>query len=223
MKEFLEKLIQMIREFLEKKEDDRETPLPDFEGSATLGIIVGHTRKARGAVFNNASFKNEYDYNSKVAEIAEKYANLNFKNVLKTHVIFRDSIGITGAYNKAKEFDCDMVIELHFNAFNSKVSGTETLCTPDVGDKAFAKEMQDMQCNVFKRNGNSRGVKVLSLGARGAKNIYSYPAGYNCLVEPFFGDNPNEARLAYDVQDEYAEQIIESAVKFAKNYLCILK
>lgn len=220
MEKFLEKLIHLIREFLAKQEEDRETPEPDFKGFATLGIIVGHTKRSPGASF--ALGGNEYDYNSMIARDAKAYADINFGKVLETHVIYRDSVGIEGAYDKAKKLGCDVVIELHFNAFNKKVSGTETLCTPDIGDAALAQAMQEMQCKVFNRKGMSRGVKQLARNARGAKNVYSFPTGYNCLVEPFFGDNPTEAKLADKKREEYAEGLIEQSISFFKDHLGLI-
>lgn len=225
----MEKIIEILLQILDiltnpkKDKDERETPDVDYKGEATLGIIVGHTRKSGGAVFNHQAFRNEYEYNSRVAEIAKSYADLNFGSVLKTHVIFRDGIGISGAYRKAESLKCDMVIELHFNAFNGTVEGTETLATSHIGDQAFAKAIQEMQCKVFNRTGNSRGVKTISRSGRGGRNVHSFPNGYNCLVEPFFGDNAKEAKLAYEKQEEYAEQLIEQVISFSKNYLGLIK
>lgn len=218
MVEFLEKLIQIIREFLAKQDEGRETPDANFEGEATIGLIVGHTKKAPGASF--ALGGNEYDYNSDVARIAKAYCDVNFRNV-KTHIIFRDGVGISGAYKKAEKLKCDVVIELHFNAFNRQVTGTETLSTTHVGDKAFGLEIQKMMCKVFNRQGLSRGLKPISRSTRGGRNVYSF-AGYNCLVEPFFGDAPSEARLANEKKEEYAEGLIEASIKFCKDYLGIL-
>ena len=224
MTEFLEKLIQIIREFLEKQKEDRETPDENFEGQATIGIIVGHTKRSGGASLNNQAYRNEYEYNSRVAEIAKSYADVNFSKNVTTHIIFRDFVGISGAYRKANQLKCDVVVELHFNAVaNNTVTGTETLCTSHVGDKAYARYMQDMQTKVFKRGNDSRGVKVLSRGARGFTNVSSFPLGYNCLVEPFFGSNLKDAKLAIDVQEEYAEGLIEASVNFCKEHLGILK
>jgi N-acetylmuramoyl-L-alanine amidase len=218
MEKIVELLLKII-DILTGYKDERETPDADFEGEASIGLIVGHTRRAPGASF--ALGGNEYDYNSDVARIAKAYCDVNFKNI-KTHIIFRDVIGIAGAYKKATDLNCDVVIELHFNAFNKSVTGTETLTTTHVGDKAFGLEIQKMMCKVFDRQGLSRGLKPISRSARGGRNVYSFQ-GYNCLVEPFFGDAPSEARLANEKKEEYAEGLIEASIKFCKEHLGILK
>jgi hypothetical protein len=130
---------------------------------------------------------------------------------------FRDGVGIAGAYKKANALKPDACIELHYNAFNKVALGTETLCTVDSKDQGFAKIVHKNICVVFERGGMSRGVKVLPRSARGGGNIYAMPAYSNCLVEPFFGDNPSEAKLAQDKQSAYAKCLIYSFVEWSRS------
>jgi len=227
MKELLAKIIEAIskvfEEYLSKKDKERETPDADYTGKAKIGLIVGHTKRSPGASFNNGAFSAEYDFNSEVAKQAKLYCKTKYGNVLDTEIIFRDRIGIPGAYRKAEKIGCDVVIELHFNAFNKTVEGTETLTTSHVGDREFALEIQKMMCRIFKRKGLSRGVKPIAKSARAGENVYAFPKGYNCLVEPFFGDNEKEAIFADVVLGDYSRGLIDSCFDFCKNYLGLIK
>lgn len=177
-----------------------------------LVLIVGHTKKAPGATF--ALGGSEYQYNSKVAELASSYAKT--LGTIDVKVVFRDGIGISGAYAKAKALKPDCTIELHFNAANKTATGTETLCTPEEKDRKFSEIVQKSICKVFKREGLSRGVKVLAKGARGAGNIYSLPGFANCLVEPFFGDAMSDAKIAKEKQADYAKCLVDASVSYFK-------
>lgn len=182
----------------ELPDDGEHTPM-------TIAVIVGHEARAPGATFVGPKYKHEYDYNTK---LATRMKELGDMVGIKTHIIFRDGVGIAGAYNRMKALKPDCCIELHFNAFNGVASGTETLCTTDLNDKAFAGVVQKNMCQAFKRNGLSRGVKVLSRSARGGGNIYAAGSIANCLVEPFFGDNKQEAELAELHFEDYARSLV---------------
>lgn len=195
------------------KKPGRETPEPDAILKSMLVLIVGHERKAPGAAFALGGY--EYHYNLKVAEIAKVYAGVNYPGI-RVEVVLRDGIGISGAYKKANALRPDACIELHFNAFNKRAFGTETLCTVDYKDRGFAHMVHRAMCSIFEREGLSRGVKVLPRSARGGGNIYSMPAYANCLVEPFFGDNPDEARLAQNKQTEYAHCLVDAFAAWAE-------
>ena len=190
----------------------RELPCPDDVRFVHLGIIVGHTEKTPGA--KSITGFTEYSYNSDVAAIIAKLAKSNDK--LKVSIIKRDGVGIAGAYEHATELRCDAVVELHFNDFNGLAFGTETLCSSDMTDIEFAHEIHSAVCDAFNRDGMSRGVKVLSRSSRGAENIYSFPNGVNCLVEPFFGDHPDDVEKAARLKQEYAEAIIAGVILWAK-------
>jgi N-acetylmuramoyl-L-alanine amidase len=167
-------------------------------------LIVGHEKRAPGASF--ALGGSEYDYNKKVALLALDVAKRS--PVIDLKVLYRDGIGITGVYKQAARLKPDACIELHFNAFNRQASGTETLCSAETQDKQLALAVHKMCCEVFERKDLSRGVKVLPRSARGGQNIYGLPGFANCLVEPFFGDNLSEARLAQGKLANYAVGLV---------------
>ena len=193
-----------------------ELPDADHTGSVHLGIVVGHTRDNGGAIMAKPYNMSEYVYNTVVAKKMKAYAEAVYKGSVKVSIFFRDHGGIAEAYGGAILAGCDAVIELHFNAYNGLVTGTETLCTPDNGDVEFAHIIQRGMCTVFGRQAMSRGVKAISRSERGGWSVHSFPPGVNCLVEPFFGDTPSEAVLAMSNQDEYAKGLINSVVLWAR-------
>lgn len=192
-----------------------ELPHAESRGQVKLGIIVGHESRAQGAQMASPFKIYEYSFNKDIANRAQAYARAKHPNVI-VEVILRDGIGISGAYLKARKALCDAVVELHFNAANTRAHGSETLCTADTNDVDFAHVMHDMVCQVFERGNASRGVKCISRSDRGNINVHSFPGGANCLLEPFFGDNETEAKAAMEKKDHYAQGIIEGAVLWAK-------
>lgn len=194
---------------------DSELPPHDAKGMIHLGLIVGHEAKSPGAVMAKPYSVYEYFFNKEIAGLMLAYAKAKHPNVI-VDVIYRDGIGISGAYSKARQMGCDVALELHFNAANTVAQGTETLCTTDSRDVDFAHTIQDAVCQVFKRQGSSRGVKCISASDRGNINVHSFPGGANCLIEPFFGDNPDEAKFAMDHKQEYAQGLVDAVYLWAK-------
>jgi hypothetical protein len=190
----------------------RETPGLNETATLVIGLIVGHEKAAPGA--SMVSGTSEYSYNSHIAWLAQEYVAKVLNNV-RLHVIFRDGIGISGAYRKADDLKCDCVIELHFNSANKQATGSETLCSMETKDIEFASLMQTRMCTVFERNGLSRGVKQLTRSSRGGQSVYSFPNGVNCLVEPFFGDVKSECDLAITKQAQYAKGLIDVCLQWA--------
>ncbi len=196
-----------------KSENIPDANLPTLsEQMVHLGIVVGHSQKDGGAILKHTSKMSEYQYGLRVAEAIEYKAKAYFPKI-KVSVILRDDIGISGAYDRARGLGCDCVVELHFNAHNSKATGSLTLCTPDGGDVEFAHIIHKFICKTFGRTGDSMGVAVIGRSVRGAGNVYAFPEGVNCLVEPFFGDS--EAELGISKIDEYAECILSATTQWA--------
>lgn len=200
--------------FPELAPSNEELEKADSKGMVKLAIIVGHEKSAQGARMVGGMY--EYEYNKRIANMAVEYARTAFADVLQVEIILRDGIGINGTYARARQLLCDAAIELHFNAFDSKVRGTETLCTPDLTDVQFAHIVHGKVCQAFQRIGASRGVKTISKAARGGGNVHAFPGGVNCLVEPFFGDNLEDAKIAMSHQEIYAEALIDSVILWAR-------
>jgi N-acetylmuramoyl-L-alanine amidase len=189
-------------------------PEVEFDGQSfmqpkfILAVIVGHERKAPGATLHKSQGSvPEYVYNSAVAARMRQYGMT--KNV-DVRIIFRDGIGISGANRKAAALRPDACIELHFNSFNQQAHGSETLCSIESHDVSFAKIVQAKMCQVFDRQGLSRGVKIIPRSARGGASVTGLPGVANCLVEPFFGDNPTEAAMAVGRKDLYSEALVNA-------------
>lgn len=187
-------------------------PAPSEHGRITLGLIVGHEKKAPGA--NLFGGGNEYTYNSEIAAIVKQMcagSNIDCK------VIFRDGIGIDGAYKRAFDLGCDCVIELHFNAFNKSATGTLTYTSTASEDVAFSHVVHKAMVGVFGTEGRrDRGVVSLGRRDRGGRNVYSFNGMPNCLVEPLFGDVESEAKLAIAKKREYAAALVQAVTTWAR-------
>lgn len=192
--------------------DGRELPHASETKIIKLGIIVGHESRAPGAEL--ATGGNEYKYNSEVADLLAQYAKHERPEIV-CKVIKRDGIGIEGAYASLEAEKCDAVIELHFNAYNKNMTGTETLCSAASDDSEFAHIIQKAMCQVFGRDGQSRGVLAIGRNARGGQSVYAFPKGVNCLVEPFFGDNLSEAKMALEKKGPYAKALVDAVYLWA--------
>jgi len=183
-----------------------------------LAIIVGHDAKAQGATFPDlnelSGAMTEYKYNKKVAELIQTKSPSHF---ITTSVILRDGIGIKGSYAEVMKLNPDVCIELHFNSHSDpKVSGTETLCSSTAADITLAEILQKNMCAIFGRSATSRGVKAIPKGARGGYAVWSLPEIANCLVEPFFGSNRDDANLARGNEEKLADVIVQSVREYAQ-------
>lgn len=196
---------------------NEELPSVGFTGHVKLGVIVGHTMAMPGAKMpKDLGGFTEYAFNQDVAIEMKEYIKRKYPMV-EMKIIFRDDIGIVGAYKVARESLCDCVIELHFNAFDGKAIGTSTLCTPDISDMAFAKTVHQAMCKLFNRMGKEdRGVKSISKATRGGGNVHGFPGGVNCLVEPVFGDSHSDAKMLLDNKNKYAWCLVDAVVLWAK-------
>lgn len=194
----------------------RELPDHDDKGGLVLALIVGHDAKDQGAIMHE-SRESEYQYNSKLAEMVKELAQKHWP-LISVGVVYRDKVGLTGAYKLANEkFQADLAIELHFNAADGKAKGTTTLCTPDLNDVEFAHCVQKEMARVFMRKQNEdRGVRTISRTARGGENVHSFPGGSNCLVEPFFGDNPEDAAAGRSLMRPYAEGLLKAVELYGR-------
>lgn len=209
----------------EREEPSSEAPSATDAAVAvqgSLAIIVGHTSRRSGAHAVAPLSSNEYQYNNQVARLIKSYAG---EKGLEAEIFLRDQVGIPGAYEKASEWEPDAICELHFNAANGRARGTEILYS-DVRDqmgiheKEFAEIMQKDLCALFNRQGSQdRGIKNRTgrSGERGFTNLSQNFSVPSILLEPFFGDNPDDAKLGLQLQGEYAKAVVEAFIKW-KSY-----
>jgi N-acetylmuramoyl-L-alanine amidase len=183
-----------------------------------LCLIVGHSIDAKGAPAVGPINSTEYDYNCEVAAAAYRYAR---EMGLDARIFLRNGVGIEGCYLEvnswAKDADLVCAIELHLNAFNGKTRGTETLWDKEPADNVeFAREVQQAVCSVFKREGKAnRGLKLLEPGDRGHRNMSACEIT-GVLCEPFFCDNPDDAKLGASNKFAYALALVNATIKFMK-------
>lgn len=201
------------------KNEQRELPAPGEQQKIDLALIIGHCKADQGAVMVETN-ESEYVYNSRLADKIKAVAARMFP-LINVYIIERlkpGEEGIEQAYKTANEgIKADLCIELHFNAFDGKTMGTETLCSSMPNDIELAHIVQRCVCEVFQREGKSdKGVRVVLRNARGATNVNSFPGGANCLVEPFFGDHPVDAKLGLSRMEHYAVALLKAVDLYCK-------
>lgn len=169
-----------------------------------LAIIVGHNSSAKGAKAAAPIGEYEFDYNER---IAARMLQASADYGLETKKFNRSSGGgytqeIREVYSRTDAWRAEVTVELHFNAFNRSTIGTETLCGPSANSFKTADAIQKVLVDLLDRGvGGDRGVKTYRPGMRGAASLISGRAPA-VLVEPFFGDAPADARLAFNVGEE---------------------
>ena len=183
-----------------------------------IAIIVGHEKGKPGAIIQHGPWKglSEYGYNSAVAYMIEKKLEAAGASVL---VIFRDRIGIIGAYQKAREARADFVVELHFNSSaDPQANGCETLIS---SVKTSASKREELFAIYFadaindiggmsagkRRHGN--GILQVRREDRGGANVNALTDIPCALIEPFFGSHPASCLLW---GSEYGQRKIADAI-----------
>jgi len=114
----------------------------------------------------------------------------------------------------------DLVVDIHFNAFNGKATGTEVI-VPKIHssiENALAAELSESIASIM--NIKNRGVKLENNTPRGRLGIFKGP-GNRILVEVCFMDNDKEyetyiinkyiiaAMIAQVINDRYVKKILE--------------
>lgn len=197
-----------------KEQTGSDKELPNTSKIQGVFVLkVGHLATAKGAAMVNKIGPSEYDYyKNEIVPRALKYAKEKYPKI-KLHIVYRDGTNISGAYaNRIRPLNPDGVIELHYNAAGASATGTETLCSNDVNDRRFAEIVQKKMCQVFGRSGMSRGVKVIARNVNGGTAVHALPGIPNCLIEPAFGSNVNDAKLLMSKRQELAECLVESFI-----------
>lgn len=183
-----------------------------------IAIIVGHEKQKPGAVLQYGPWKGmaEYGYNSKLAYLISDALQAGDA---KCGVIFRDRIGILGAYEKARMIRADFVIELHFNSSaDPQANGCETLIS---SVKTTASKREELFAIYFanaindiggisagkRRHGN--GILQVRREDRGGVNVNALTDIPCALIEPFFGSHPASCLLW---GSEYGQRKIADAI-----------
>ena len=162
-----------------------------------IALVVGHSSKNKGAK-NKAFNVFEYDINKKLA--------IDIKDILgsKVEIVYRLN-GYIQLPNDINKFNPNLILSLHCNAYNTKISGSEVLYY-------YKSECSKQIAQVFQ----SKIVNVLGLSDRGIKGKSSEDRGgyllrYTnapCLIlEPCFLDNDSDFAVFMCKYDEYVKSI----------------
>ena len=180
------------------------------EAPHKLALIVGHQANMPGAYAVAPINCHEYEWGGVLARTIA--ATVHDQGVA-VRIFTRDVGGIRGAYARVRDWGASAAIELHFNSFSRRATGTETLTLVDVpGEMAFAKAVQTAMLTTL--NLPDRGIKAPH-PKRGAVALNQLTVPH-ILIEPFFGSNPDDAARAHERQDKMAVAIGFAASEFVK-------
>lgn len=150
-------------------------------------IVIGHDKTKVGA-FSPFLNQSEYVYNSEVA----CYLKSDF-DVYKRPIAngYKTQMQILANELNPKKYD--LVVELHFNAFNKKAQGVETLSY--IGNQT-SLAFGNKYCKIISENYNitNRGAKFVNLNGNGywfSKLINAH----TLILEPFFGDEKQSEKF----------------------------
>lgn len=181
-----------------------------------LGIVVGHTRAAKGA---HSPFlgDHEYDWNG---DLAERMMALS--TPFEKKVFLRDNGGIEAAYARSDAWGSKITIELHFNSAHTETatgSGVLYLAGSERG-RALARLVRSEIGSVLELADWPRGTGGVAtpFQASGAqmRGQSSLKAGRApaVLIEPFFGSNRNDSHIASSRKDGMAKALVEAAERY---------
>lgn len=154
-----------------------------------IAVVIGHEPEAPGA-FSQYLGKTEYDYNTEVAkhlpseiDVYTRPKGGGYKSKMKA---LAEKM-YAGNYN--------LVLSLHFNAFNNLANGTEALI---YRKNERSRRFAELYCrNITKTYGTKdRGVKELSVPSDRGYWFVFFQEGDAIILEPFFGDNEEAKRFA---------------------------
>lgn len=168
-----------------------------------IAYIIGHDRERPGK-YSKLLGTSEYAYNCKVAEYLKRSGD-----------VYKRPLG--GSYKtqmrKLAEIlnpkDYDLVIELHFNAFddlnNRKGVGCETVHYPGSSSLKYGRKL--LKAISEKYQVENRGAKEHGPADRGWWFLH-YMDAPAIILEPFFGDE--DECLKFQNEAEYAQLIIDT-------------
>ena len=120
--------------------------------------------------------------------------------------------GLQAICNEANKWQADLFVSIHCNAFSGKANGTETIYYEhSKNGKRLANCIQRQI--VFSLGTVDRGVK-----SKISDGYDAYVTKYTdmpvVLVETAFIDNPNDARLLVDREDDFARAIARGVTDY---------
>lgn len=173
-----------------------------------IALIIGHNKKKKGAY---SPFLKQYEYDFNKEFVNDILSQLTHRGYHAN--IFTRNNGLLDAYNRAKTLGSNVFIEFHFNSFHiANAQGAEILYSgsSDISEKTLAGMLLKSWCEYTSIN--NRGVKKISKGQRGYKNL-TQTKKISLLFEPFFGSNESDCDKIKDCANKayyFTESLIKS-------------
>lgn len=152
---------------------------------------------------------------------------INFRTLIGEYITENSSIkviydndydSLSNVVKKIKQDDKpgDMVIDLHFNAFNGKANGSEILIPKEYSDfeKDIADELLNVVCDTL--DTKNRKVKKENSGQHKTLAMLSDQMYETVLLEICFLDNKSDAESYLEKKEQLAKRIGDILIKFAK-------
>ncbi|MDB4330158.1 N-acetylmuramoyl-L-alanine amidase [bacterium] len=211
---------------------DSGTRDPVLDKKTKIAVIVGHTKKSKGA--SNYKGEDEFTFNSRIAEkiktkMAEKYPSKTVKIFFREDGYYSSAVKKVG--RSVGKWKAKISMELHFNSYKKAAYGCEVLVwegakkisdtvkaadvlTDNLADKFVLKERGK---NKYKDGTYGDGVKILPSKSRGALNIKACNdegVSIAMLIEPCFANiEQGESRAIFENEDDYAELLADELAK----------
>lgn len=158
-----------------------------------IAIAIGHSPEDGGAV-RVVDGVQEYGWNRDLANMIHDCDPKNIE-IFHRRGDLPYSHAIAELYQRIDDWGCDLSIELHFNAFNSRASYTVTLSSGSRGSLVHARAIQAAMVETLGLRDAGVKVRNRSQKGRGYLSLVSGRAPA-VLVEPYFGDNPSDCAVA---------------------------
>ena len=150
-----------------------------------VALVVGHKKNSPGACNSNLNIC-EFEFNDKLVQKIDCLVDER----CATEVVYRDSYRVLP--DMVNALNPDFVVCFHANAFNTHVSGAETLYYyKSKNGKKIAEIFQNRLISTLKLN--DRGIKAKSSEQRGGYML-RYTNAPCVILEPFFIDNDVECK-----------------------------
>jgi N-acetylmuramoyl-L-alanine amidase len=184
--------------------------------SGGLAVMIGHTAMSPGYGGAHPPFPDndyhEYGWNKDLALRIRKFAQ---SCGVRCEVFTRDGKNVETSYDAVRAWRPTATVELHFNAVENPaehpdLKGSLVLYGAEASRK-WAQTLQDMLVALYDRQGSreNQGIHIPGPNngySRGRANVSQiHPSA---LIEPFFGHNPREARVAIEKKQALAEGIV---------------
>ena len=178
-----------------------------------VALVVGHSVNSKGAT-NKKYNDSEFNFNKILAEqIKNTFDVSNSADSLE--IVYRGDSdnGYTQLPYKINKLDVDLVISLHCNAFNTKVSGCEMLYYhKSIKGKEIAKIFQNTLVNTL--GNKNRGIKPKNSEDKGGHLLKNTNAPC-IIVEPFFIDNDEDYLNALEFRSPNKHNVLAETCLYA--------